>query len=123
MKILLIFLCVWLLITALPMRVQAEDEDVGLSWTRPSRMVTTGILGATVGVLVGAVVAVATASSSGSPIAIGAGVGLALGVLYAYMTPTEEVVEESTAFRSGDGGPALPPPGQAPQGAEAGAFR
>jgi hypothetical protein len=106
MKILFVFLCICLLITALAGPVHAQ----GVSWTRPIRMLTTGLLGATLGVLVGAGVALVAASSTATPIAVGAGVGLAAGMIYAYMTPTEDVYEESTGFQADSGASTGPPP-------------
>jgi hypothetical protein len=117
MKKILLSLCLCLALTSPPCSLHAE----GPSWTKPSRMITTGILGATLGGLLGAGVAAFTSTST--PIAIGAGAGLVLGVVYAAMTPTSEA-EEAGGVAQAYGEPAqLQPPGIQAAPAEAGAFR
>jgi hypothetical protein len=113
MKMLILTLCMGLVLTGLPAPLSAGQ----ITMTKPSRVVTTAILGVTFGALLGAAVAGLSASSSAAPIAIGAGAGLVLGVGLALMTPTSEAEEQSRpGLTGGDAGPG-------PRGDRAEAFR
>ena len=77
--------------------------------TKAGSLVTTSLLGASVGILVGSMVAVFASSSDAGPILVGAGVGLGLGFLLALFTPAEP--EQETPEIQGGVSPAYPQAG------------
>jgi hypothetical protein len=102
----LVSLGLCLALTVLPCASHAQEFTL----TKPGRILTTSLIGASLGILVGAIVAAASTSSSSTPIAVGAGVGLALGFVLAATTSTEDVEEANRP--QADGGASTPgPPG------------
>ncbi|HNY65077.1 MAG TPA: hypothetical protein PKM41_06530 [Deltaproteobacteria bacterium] len=109
-----LFLC--LALASLPCASLADD----LALTKPSRILTTSLLGLSFGILVGAAIAGFSSGSNTAPILIAGGIGLALGFALAAATPTEEV-EEVSVLEAQEGPTALIPSGRPEAGA--GAFR
>ncbi|HPW68098.1 MAG: hypothetical protein WDA72_09300 [Desulfomonilia bacterium] len=83
MKKIIVSFCIMLALIGYPCASSAAHSKAGA-------LVTTSLLGASMGILVGAMVAAFAGSSDAGPILIGAGVGLGLGFLLALFTPAEE---------------------------------
>jgi hypothetical protein len=84
MKKVIVTLCISLALIGYPCASVASPGH-----SKAGALVTTALLGASVGILVGSMVAAFASSSDAGPILIGAGVGLGLGFLLALFTPSE----------------------------------
>ncbi|HNR50643.1 MAG: hypothetical protein BWZ01_00117 [Deltaproteobacteria bacterium ADurb.BinA179] len=94
MKKVIVSLCVMLTLIGYPCASLASPEH-----TKAGSLVTTSLLGASVGILVGTMVAAFASSSDAGPILIGAGIGLGLGFLLALFTPSsEDEVQHTTEY-------------------------
>lgn len=96
MKKVIVSLCIMLALIGYPCAPSAAHSKAGA-------LVTTPLLGASIGILAGAMVAAFAGSSDAGPILIGAGVGLGLGFLLALFTPAEE--GQAQAAPEQQGGP------------------
>ncbi len=85
MKKLVLYLClVSLVLISFPCPSAAQDFEL----TKAGSVLTTSLLGASFGILVGAAAAAISGSSTAAPILIGAGVGFGLGFAFAALTPS-----------------------------------
>ncbi len=95
MKKIVVSLCIMLALIGYPCASSAAHSKAGA-------LVTTSLLGASMGILVGAMVAAFASSSDAGPILIGAGVGLGLGFLLALFTPAQEGQAHAVSEQPGE---------------------
>lgn len=95
MKNVIVSLCIMLALIGYPCVSSAAHSKAG-------SLVTTPLLGASVGILVGAMVAAFAGSSDAGPILIGAGIGLGMGFLLALFTPAEDDHAQAASEQPGE---------------------
>jgi len=97
MKKLVVSLCISLALITFPCLSHAQDFEL----TKAGSVLTTSLLGASFGILVGAVIAAASSSSSAAPILISAGIGAALGFAFAALTPSSPDTAQAEGRQDG----------------------
>ncbi len=98
MKKLVVSLCISLALITSPSLSHAQDFKL----TKAGSVLTTSLLGASFGILIGAAIAAASGSSSAAPILISAGVGAALGFAFAALTPSSPDTTQAEHRQDGE---------------------
>ncbi len=96
MKKMIISLCICVSLIGLPCLSYAGHSEAG-------SLITTPLLGLSLGLIAGAIVAAFSSSSSGMPILVGGGIGFALGFALALSTPADEGRAPSIAGEGSEG--------------------
>lgn len=110
MKKIIISICICISLISLPCLSYAGHSKAG-------SLITTPLLGLSVGMIIGAAVAAISTSSSAAPIAVGGGIGLVLGLALALATPADEGRAQSFTGENSENPSGSVPSDSGPDGA------